>query len=385
MRVLNVTTYDEECGVAKFQHNVQDAFEKIGGIDSVIYPTSLNHIKKLDKKKRLATINHIVTEAGKFDIIHIQHEFGLFFDSGIGFDEIISELKRSGAKVVVTLHTAPSHVLVQNRRMPIYRVKSTLRYMLRNVLNRQRKRQLLDPLKKADMVTTLNRNTGKELIDIVGLGSEQVFSTIHPVKNREISAPNQSLRSFFDGRDSIILVVNGFVNPYKGFDKAIKCLKFLPDKYKLLIAGGVNPDSGDSKYMDKLCDTIVELGLTDRIHITGYVKDDEELESLIAGCDIALYPYDVSYYKLASSGAVGVAISNEKKIITFPADSFLEIDDYMSGVIDVTSTSAYVELAQHVIQLGDNGSHSTQIKKFKKENSFENYAKNMLELYVKIV
>lgn len=383
MKVLNITTYNEECGVAKFQANIQKAFENINEVDSVIFPRSLNYIKKLNAEERLTVINEIVAQANKYDVVHIQHEFGLFFNLGEGFGEIITALKANNTRVVVTIHTAPSHVLIYNPSASLYRPRSVLGHTVRALKNHSQRKKLLEPLKMADAVVTLNRNTKSELVDIVGVSADVILSTIHPVKNEEHSRRDSAPRAFTD-KKAVILAVNGFVNPYKGFDKAIKSLMFLPENYKLLIAGGVNPDSGNSKYMDEICDLITKLGLTDRVHITGYVKEDEELERIIGSCDIVLYPYDVDYYKLASSGAVGIAINCELPIVTFPADSFKEIDEYMSGVLEITDSTAYYELAQRAMRVADKPRAHSNIKEFKEKNSYGVFAQKLLDLYQKI-
>lgn len=159
---------------------------------------------------------------------------------------------------------------------------------------------------------------------------------------------------------------------------------YLPKNYKLLIAGGVNPDSGNSQYMDEICDLIVRLDLTERVHITGYIKDDDELENIIGCSDVALYPYDVDYYKHVSSGAIGVAINTELPIVAYPADSFKEINEYMPGVINVTSSTSYFELAQEVKNIINNPKPNN-IKDFKQKNSYLVFAQKLLDLYSQVL
>ena len=380
IKVLNVTTYNEDCGVAKFQANIQECFNKYKTtIHSDIYQYSLNHLKKQNNTDRRALIKDIVKVAAEYDVVHIQHEFGLFYKNGVGFGEIVQALKRARKQIFVTIHTAPSHVLIQNQRPPAYAIRSSLKYLVTGLKNKRLKKKLLYDFRLCDRLITLNRNTREELVGIVGITPERIFTTILPVRD-DVIIPDNEIRKIFP-KNTKLIVINGFINHYKGFDKAIRALSFLPEEYRLVIAGGINPDSGNPADMDAIGNLIAELQLTERVHITGYIEGDSELQRLVSGCDVAIYPYDINYYRLASSAAVGVAINAEVPAVAFPAESFKEINDFMEGVLTLTQSSTYFELAQKIPKTVG---HDKQIlKDFKRENSYKVYAERLLDIYNK--
>jgi glycosyltransferase involved in cell wall biosynthesis len=67
--------------------------------------------------------------------------------------------------------------------------------------------------------------------------------------------------------------------------------RYLPDNYKLAIIGGLHPASDDLAFYAEITDLIDELDLRDRVYITGFIKDDERLNSLIRDV-MCVYPYD---------------------------------------------------------------------------------------------
>lgn len=388
LRILNITTYNEDCGIAKFQANIQEALHNFDEVDSVIYSESLNVIKKLPENERKLHLLQIAEEAKAYDVVHIQHEFGLFFGLGIGFGELVKVLKKENIKIVVTIHTAPSHVLIPNRRrLTMRRPRSSLVYLLNAMKNSSRKKSLLNPFLAVDGVIALNKNTATELQEVVGVDRANIYHHIHPVRNdtRENKPKSKEARLLLSADDEdIILVANGFINSHKGFDKAVKALRFLPDNYKLLIAGGINPDSGRYQDIDRICDLISQYDLNERVYITGYIKDDDKLASLIGGCDIALYPYDVNYYRLASSGAVGVAVNEEIPIIAYPAESFVEINTFVEDVINTTSNSSYIELSREVMRINKE-KQKRILKSFKEANSYTKFVEGQIRFYKKLI
>jgi len=177
-----------------------------------------------------------------------------------------------------------------------------------------------------------------------------------------------------------ILCTIGFISENKGVDHAVKALSLLPENYKLAIIGGINPDSGRPEVYDAVSDLIIELNLQDRVHITGYIEDDDELSYAIRGCDIALYPYNPDYYKLASSDSINRAIMNNVPVIAYPTESFKEINANTDKAIVLTESPNYYELAREATRL-DIEAQIKHGKAFAKKNTFTAGAQQIIDFY----
>lgn len=349
-KVLHVSTHHEPCGIGNFQQNCVDALNENGGTINDFYQLSLNKIKKLNNSDRKSEINNIVKKSKKYNLVHIQHEFGFFYKDGLGFRELVEALKETGIPVIVTIHTAPELLLVPET-INSKSLKGLLGYILRKRRNKITIKDKIKPFAKADRIITFNNFTKDQLISLAAVMPERIYKTMLPVSDVKQDR-NIKIREIMNAvKGDVILCVSGFINPYKGFDNAVKALKYLPDNYKLAILGGINPDSGNPAFYDNLCDLIITLGLEKRVYISGYVKSDDELFSLMQGCDIALYPYSPDYYKMASSDAINKAIGCHLPVIAYPATSFIEINQIGSEVLKLTESPNYYELVKSIHEL----------------------------------
>ena len=133
---------------------------------------------------------------------------------------------------------------------------------------------------------------------------------------------------------------------HKGVTDAVQALRYLPDNYKLAIIGGLHPASDDLAFYAEITDLIDELDLRDRVYITGFIKDDERLNSLIRECDVCVYPYDGVSYASVSSGSLNLAFANGRPVVAYPTGSFMEANAF--GQITLCQTFSSYELAREL-------------------------------------
>lgn len=108
-----------------------------------------------------------------------------------------------------------------------------------------------------------------------------------------------------------VLMVYGFINKKKGYECILDALAILGPEYALIIAGGKMSDNAvDNAYEKYLMRMIVDKGLAERIHITGYV-DARQSGSIFAATDICLAPFSGN----SASGALSLCIAYQKPII----------------------------------------------------------------------
>lgn len=101
---------------------------------------------------------------------------------------------------------------------------------------------------------------------------------IGPLRPQEESV--EKIRRELEGKKLVFSL--GRLIPYKGYEHLIRAASYLPDDYRVLIGG-----SGPLR--DRLQDEIERLGLSGKVTLVGYMKDDD-LPSWFAAADVFALP-----------------------------------------------------------------------------------------------
>lgn len=380
VRVLHFTTYDENCGIGKYQAQFLDEMKDSDAVRNDIFPCSPNKSRAMQNRELRKVISKLRSSMKSYDVLHIQYELSFF--KGQDLSMVINAAKSVGKKVLVTMHTSPDAQYQPPLRAG-FGARSLVRYAKSLRAARNFRSTYINPLKNADLILTHNSTTKDNLVSH-GVDINKIKVIQLPVPTVETVVKSGEIRSALKCEDGdIVLATVGFISRMKGVDHAIKCLKFLPDNYKLAIIGGVHPNSSGDTLLDDLCDLISASQLSDRVYITGYIEADDVLNALIRECDICVYPYDTKYYSYVSSAALNNSFANGKPAIVYPTKSFIEINDSVDTVA-VTKSANYYELARSVnnISVKDYASKS---KLYAKRHSFSNETRKMVSIYLGLV
>ena len=101
---------------------------------------------------------------------------------------------------------------------------------------------------------------------------------IEPLRPEEESV--EKIRRDFKGKKLVFSL--GRLIPYKGYEHLIRAASYLPEDYRVVIGG-----SGPLR--DRLQDEIERLGLSGKVTLAGYMKD-EDLPSWFAAADVFVLP-----------------------------------------------------------------------------------------------
>ena len=84
----------------------------------------------------------------------------------------------------------------------------------------------------------------------------------------------------------------GFLNKSKGGDNLLHALSSLEDKYHLVFIGGQTgtSDATNADFLQQMKSLIKELGLTDRVHWTGFISDTR-VSAFLHAADLMVMPY----------------------------------------------------------------------------------------------
>lgn len=383
IKVLQFSPHEENCGVGKYQEQFvnevtrqTDSFEvETDFYDSSQYKTRVMNSQELDSE-----MGRLESTLKGYDILHIQHEFGLY--SNDEFARMVEAGRSAGVKVVATVHLSPALAFKRQPREGIG---------LRSILHVLRQRRLhgifikrhIEPFRKCDLLITHNKGATDSLKSY-GIASEKIFQINHPVLSRvDTDIQSDEIKKNLQVKNGdIVMSMVGYMHKYKGHEDMIRALRYLPGRYKLAIIGGMQPVSDELNIYNHLCNVIDTLDLKDRVYITGYVADDEYLNSLIRESDICVYPYNNIYYNQVSSGALNLAFANSIPVIAYPTDSFAESNECEQIVF--TSAAAYYELAREIKRI-DIEKQRTRTKEYAKAHSWENSSRILCDKYKSIV
>jgi glycosyltransferase involved in cell wall biosynthesis len=163
-----------------------------------------------------------------------------------------------------------------------------------------------------------------------------------PLAVEEVALPDRSeARRELDVSDSTwVLGMVGWIHPRKNCERALRVLAALPEDSRLWLIGSAMPDA--TAYLQGLERLAGELGVADRLTITGYV-DDHELRGRLAAIDLALVPYTA----ISASASLSTLIGARRPVIASDLAVTRELHELAPRAIlladDPTITSELVE------------------------------------------
>jgi glycosyltransferase involved in cell wall biosynthesis len=375
MRVLQFSTHNEDCGIAKYQQQFIQGMEAVEGLYTEYFEYSPNQTKKMSAADFDGILSLLESKLRDFDVLHIQHELSFF--KNYELRQIIDKADSLNKKIIVTVHTAPDAQLVQPT-LGGFGPRSLLHYTRQIVSKKRFLNRYVNPLLKADVVVVHNESTKQNLIKY-GLSSQHVRTIRMPVPvAADIKQSTQIKKSLNYKKGDIIYATVGFLSAAKGIFQAVKALNYLPDNYKLAIIGGLHPDA-EPTILDELADLITQLHLQERVYITGFVDDDDELNALVGESDICVYPFNKKYYSFVSSASLNIAIASHKPVVAYHTASLDETNDEID-VVSFCRTANYYELARTLTQI-DLGLQAEKAKQYANLYSWDKEAIKFVEIY----
>lgn len=377
IRVLHFSSHDENCGVGKYQENYLVGMANVSGVHNKFFEVSPYQTRVMKPEQLTAVLQRLANELAAYDILHIQHEFGLYwFDQ---FKRIVETGKAAGKKVVVTVHLSPDYAIKPAARGGIG-PRSLVAYLRARRHYSRMVAEHIEPMKLADKIIVHNQVTAASLRRF-GVDESKMTQLVHPVYDVPTPPKSSVVATHLNRQEGdIIYCITGFLHRYKGILGAVRALKFLPPNYKLALLGGVKADSDDVAFEDKITNLIDYLDLRDRVYITGFEPDDDKLNALIRECDVCVYPYDRVYYSSLSSGSLNLAFANERPVIAYPTETLKELAEISEGAVVLTETFAYYELARQLQQI-DIKKQAERSKAYAEKMAWPKMAEKLVTLY----
>lgn len=399
-RLAIVSTGDELCGIAAYtralRRQLEDFEVEVLPLDQWLLRSQHDRLQKLADKH----IRDYARGLRHFDCVNIQLEYGTLGRTPSQVVRRFRWLAEAAPALSVTFHTILD---AETFDWPKFWAKlATLDLggarQMRSGFRRRRTmaRAVYDTIRqmgqrKPVRVVTHTRRDKRLLRDVHGIRNIHDHPLAYlTAEDRERLLATSSrtgfplLRTLPAGAK--LVGTFGFISPYKGFDTAIRALRYLPDDYHLVIVGAVHPEAIqgdrpidpcvkrllDEAYVDR---TVLDGAASDtagrgaegtpslsialdanahallqehprslagRVHFAG-AMGDSEFQQVMAVCDAVVFPYrEVGQ---TSSGPISQALELGCRVLASRTKAFLQLAQYHPGEIEFFDIGNHLELA----------------------------------------
>ena len=364
MRIALISTYPPiECGIGTYAQFLTDALKNTNNRIMIISQNGAQgegvfpayNADDPNPAKKIFDITMKLTP----DIIHIQHEYGLYGElDGIAVLELIHRFKASNLPVVATFHTV--------FKSPEFRRKYILEIMCRNL----------------DGIIVHEPCHIDYLIDIYGCDKGKIFLIPHGVR---LEKPIKDAKAKLKLSGKKVILLFGYFRDTKRFEKILdvlpKVLEKVPDAY-LVIAGKARKNEFN-EYKNSLYERAAKLPekIKKNVEIFRGQFPQHTFDTILNSADIAAFPYSLG----AQSGAMAHAFAFGIPVITSDLPAFEEIVRRSGGGFSAKKDEDYVD--KIVKLLTDDELHkkcSENIMRYVKEEvSWEKIAEKTVDVYNK--
>lgn len=413
-----VTTYDDLCGIAGFSRCLVKALEphfdlKVFDLDQFL----LRQTDPLGRRKADRHFKAICRQLAKFDVVNLQLEFGTLGALEKDIFRRLSWLMKASRELSVTFHTVPrregidwelvrSHLRKMRFADAMAHIKSLDRTTAKRTYSMLRR---YGRFRRLSLIVHTRRD--RRYLEVV-----QDFKRVydHPLSFLQLEDVSRVLGEAKRNRFGTLVQVPegakavgvfGFLSAYKGFETAIRAMRYLPSDHHLYIFGGVHPNDIPQKrtqtYVQKLMrevttdhtlldrllgmgsaptdpQEIVETPLTaaaaaaaaatrspvnvtldsvsdarelvqglsdslvSRVHFVGALSD-EEFYLAMASCDVVVLPYQEVMQ--SSSGPASLSIELGRRTLLSRTRGFLQLGRYFPRRLEYFDVGNHLQLA----------------------------------------
>lgn len=294
----------------------------------------------------------------KPDLIHIQHEFGLFGSKTppfYTFPKLISDMRQAlpQTKIIVTAHS----VYNEEHR---YILESTgWQFPIRLALNLFALPFLRRLWTKMTWgicdATIVHSSTQIPIIEKSGcpVSAEIPLYVLKTNKNKKVEDAQAELINWhgeFFNTDDPLIVVFGFFSFEKAQDVALRAFARLRTNAKLVLAGGARRKA-DRPYYDHCQELIRGLGIQEKVFVTHYIPP-ERVDTYFSAARLVVAPFRVSF------GSASITQALSRGVPTLASDLPLnqEIQERVPGCLSFFKSEDPFDASlrmDHLLQSGD--------------------------------
>ena len=340
MRIAFVSTYPPiECGIGTYTGFLVEALRKTPSEIHIIsqHGAEGRHVYPAYSPGDDGIAGKIFNAAVKVtpDLVHIQHEFGLFGElAGIAVLELIYRLKSTGTPVIATFHTVEEDFA--------FRTALILRTMCRELDG-----IIVHGQKHADILET-----------VFNADRSKLFLVPHGARAMD---PIADAKKKLDLEDKKVILLAGYFRPTKCFDRIVdlfpQIVEKVPDAW--LVLSGKLRMLEFSTYRAMLFEKINNSAAKDRIEVFRGQFPQKTFDTILSAADIVVLPYSAG----AQSGIMAHAMTFGKPVITSNLPAFVDIlkrseigfyaqtdDQYVDRIVTLlTDREVYKRFSQNAL------------------------------------
>lgn len=304
MRIGYLSSYPPlECGIATYCQYLQTAVDEreldtfviapIGSAGPGVVPTYQSGSGTF-----APDVYNVITQLTP-DIVHIQHEYGLFGPHrGMEIIDLVFRLRLIRVPVVITLHTVYERLSAEEEFMLGHLLAECAGIVVHEEYQRQ----------------TLETHLGPEI-------AAKVRVIDHGIREVE-PVPDAKKKLGLDGKNVVMMV--GYFRPTKGFHKI---LDFLPevcenDPDAVLVMAGKTRNIEYDSYRHELIDKLKSSPYASRIEMFQGQFPQHTFDTVLSAADVVVLPYDVG----AQSGVLSQCIAFGRPVVTSKLRAFQNIN-----------------------------------------------------------
>lgn len=362
MRIAFISTYPPiECGIGTYTYFLRQAMAETanelhvisqsGASGDNVYQAYAGDEPGLAKQIFDATVK--ITP----DVVHIQHEFGLYGElDGISVLELVYRFKSTGIPVVLTFHTVSADLPYRKR-------------LILNTLTREASAIIVHEEAHVKILENFYQ-TDRDKINLIPHGARE----IEPV-------PEAKKLLGLEGKKTVLMV--GYFRPTKGFDRMLDTFPALVEavpEASLVIAGKLRRLEF-SEYRELLFEKIKNSPANDNIEVFRGQFPQKTFDTIISAADVMVFPYSAG----AQSGVMAHALSFGKPIVTSKLPAFINTVKASGAGFNADTDEEYIEALTKL--LTDDATYrqcSENAKNYVKNNiSWQIVTRKHLDLYKK--
>jgi len=367
MKVGLVSTWNAKCGIATYTSYLGKALQQLGLNVTILAerkdvlpngydPNFDSPLKYIECWSRYESYDKLVetVKKGKFDVIHIQHQFGLFpYQQTL--KQLLVDLKGLGSRVVVTLHD----VIGFNPQMADY-FGCIVEYADSIIVHTDLCKQLMVRVWKCPT----------EKLKLIPHGTKLISVPTVEEARKQLNLP----------LDKKIILSWGFIWESKGLLELVEILAELNKTFPnvmLIHAGGMHPVISKKDYLKKIFKKALQLGVRpENFKITGFL-DEQRIVQYFGACNLIVLNYMRG--SASASGAAHRALASHRPIVGTDDPCIAEIPKYTVPRFDKQA------LLQGIIKVFENKTLQKQLvekaEKVAEETSWENVTEQHKKVY----
>ncbi len=322
MRIGFISTYPPiECGVGAYTQFLTDALREsrtdvyivshYGGQGKQVFPAFDYEDNDLAEKAFSMMIRFTP------DIVHIQHEFGMYGKHyGVQIVPLIIQFKLLGIPVITTLHT-------------VYPEPPEAHSILLHSILSNSSKIIVHEAYQKETLNRLFENQFSQKLVVIPHGAREIEPI--PDAKKILGLPE----------DKKVILLIGYFRPSKHYELIVDLMPQIVDQYPnaLLVLAGKIRGKEFIEYRNLLFDRIRQSPVRDHIYLIRGQLPQQTFDTVLSAADVVVLPYKIT----SQSGILSHSLAFGKPVITSSAPSMLRIlKESKAGFIAETPAD-YVE------------------------------------------